>query len=31
MNTGINNLFTFDDFKMVNHQSHEHIKAPVAI
>jgi len=31
MNTDINNLFTFDDFKVVNYQSHKHIKAPVAI
>ena len=33
LNPEINNLFdfTFDDFELVNYQSHEHIKAPVAV
>jgi len=31
MNTDINDLFTFADFEVLNYQSHEHIKAPVAV
>ena len=33
LNPDINNLFdfTFDDFELVGYQSHEHIKAPVAV
>ncbi|VAX04611.1 Thymidylate synthase, partial [hydrothermal vent metagenome] len=33
MNTDIDDLFafTFDDFEVIDYQSHEHIKAPVAV
>jgi thymidylate synthase len=33
LNPDINNLFdfTFDDFELVGYESHEHIKAPVAV
>jgi len=33
LNPDINNLFdfTFDDFELVNYQSHETIKAPIAV
>ncbi|MCK4586672.1 MAG: thymidylate synthase, partial [Gammaproteobacteria bacterium] len=33
LNPEINNIFdfTFDDFELVGYQSHDHIKAPVAV